>query len=148
MTLEEADMKHLKLGSLLSLLVLTACASYRPVLDENPKYVKVGENQAERDIDACMSRADTFLAKHREERARKQAGRSAVVGAVAGGAIGLISGGNLASTAIGTGAGAAVGAGAGYLGEKSKDNLTPDEIKQRYVSNCLARKQYRVIGWK
>ncbi len=131
-----------------ALTLLSACASYRPVLDENSQYMKVGEERAERDIDACMSRADHYLAKHREERARKQAGRSAVVGAVAGGAIGLLAGGNVGSTAVGAGVGAVGGAAGGYFGDKAKDNLTPDEMKQRYVNNCLNRKQYRVIGWK
>lgn len=142
-------MKNVALVALGGLtFLLSACASYRPVLDENPKYVKVGEERAERDVDACMSRADSYLAKHREERARKQAGRGAVIGAVAGGAIGLMAGGNIGSTAVGAGVGAAGGAAGGYLGDKAKDNLTPDEMKQRYVMNCLSRKQYRVIGWK
>jgi len=132
----------------LSIALLSSCASYRPILDEDEAYTSVGEGRAERDIDTCMSKADTYLKKHNSERMGKQAGRGAVGGAVLGGALGLVMGGSVASTAVGAGVGAAGGAAAGAGGVAMKDNLSPDEIKQNYVERCLGRKHYTVLGWK
>jgi outer membrane lipoprotein SlyB len=129
-------------------VLLSSCASYRPILNDNAQYQKVGEAAAEADIDACMQKADAFLEKHKEERAMKQAGREAVGGAILGGVLGALSGRGLEGAAGGAAIGGAVGAGAGYAGQKAKDNLTPDELKQAYVQKCLQQKNYEVIGWK
>ncbi len=129
-------------------LMLSACASYRPILDENKKYSKVGESQAERDIDECMNRADSYLTKHKSDKMKKQMGRQAVQGAALGGLVGAVSGNGLQGVAGGAAIGAGVGAAGAYIDEKTKDNLKPDQLKQRYVNNCLHRKDYQVIGWK
>lgn len=129
-------------------VLFTACASYRPILDENTKYSKVGEARAEKDIDECMSKADSYLAKHKNEGMKKQMGRQAVQGAALGGVIGVISGNGLQGAVGGAAIGAGVGATGAYVDEKTKDNLKPDQLKQRYVRNCLERKDYQVIGWK
>lgn len=129
-------------------LIFTACASYRPILDENPKYNKVGEVRAEKDIDECMNKADSYLAKHKNEGMKKQMGRQAVQGAALGGIIGAVSGNGLQGAVGGAALGAGVGAAGAYADEKTKDNLKPDQLKQRYVRNCLERKDYQVIGWK
>lgn len=129
-------------------LFLFSCASYRPILSDNDQYNRVGEAQAEKDIDDCMARADAYLAKHKEERAQKAAGRSAVGGAVLGGVIGALSGNGLQGAVGGAAVGAGASAGGAYVGEKSKDNLKPDELKQAYVSKCLQNKKYEVLGWK
>jgi uncharacterized protein YcfJ len=129
-------------------LSLTACATYRPILDENEKFIQVGETQAERDIDECMTRADAYLEKHKSERMKKEAGRGAASGAIMGGILGVVTGGGLRSAAVGAGVGAAVGAGGGAAGVAAEDNLSPDRIKQNYVTKCLNKQQYDVIGWK
>ncbi len=133
-------------------LFLGACASYRPILDENPKLQQVGETQAEQDIDTCLAKADSYLARHKEDRMMKQMGRTAAVGAVVGGVVGGVlgaaSGKNLGTAVGGAAIGGGVGAAVVYAGEKAKDNFTPDQLKQRYVKNCLSRKKYQVIGWK
>lgn len=129
-------------------LSLFSCASYRPILDENQKYQTVGESKAESDIDTCMSRADAYLEKHKNERTSKAVGRSAVGGALLGGVLGAVSGRGLEGLAGGAAIGAVGGAAGGYVGEKTKDQLSPDALKQKYVSNCLERQQYQVIGWK
>lgn len=130
------------------MLLATSCASYRPILDENKKYTQVGEARAEKDIDVCMNKADSFLAKHKNEKMKKQMGRQAVQGAALGGIVGGLSGGNLQSAAGGAMVGAGVGVVGAYVDEKTKDQLKPDELKQRYVQNCLQRKSYQVVGWK
>jgi outer membrane lipoprotein SlyB len=123
------------------------CASYRPVVDENEHYESVGSTRAEADIDACMAKADRYLETHKSDRMLKEAGRGAAGGAIVGGLIGALTGD--AGKALG---GAAIGAGIGATSRAAdvaaKDKLTPDELKQRYVSNCLKRKKYVVIGWK
>jgi uncharacterized protein YcfJ len=139
----------LKLASTIAVtLLISSCASYRPILNDNAQYQKVGEEQAEADIDLCMKKADAFLEKHKEERARKQAGRQAVGGAIIGGVIGALSGRGIEGAAGGAAIGGAAGAAGGYVGEKSKDNLKPDDLKMNYVQKCLEQKNYQVLGWK
>ena len=137
-----------KIMILLAASSLFSCASYRPVLDENSQYQKMGSVRAERDIDVCLQRAENYLAQHKNDRMKNSAIRGAGQGAVLGGVVGLLSGGNLQSTAGGAVLGAGVGAAGGALGEDTKDKWKPDELKQHYVKNCLERKKYQVIGWK
>src|SRR5690606_31595415 len=91
---------------------LAGCASGRPILDENAKMSRVGEAQAERDIDECLVRADRYLARHKADIQKKQVVRGAATGAVVGGLIGATSGKGLGN-AVG---GAALGAGVGAAG--------------------------------
>lgn len=133
----------------LGVLALSACASYRPILDENSHYEKVGDAQAEKDIDVCLAKAEKFMEKHKSERMKKEVGRGAAKGAIIGGVVGVLSGGKtLQRAAVGAGVGAGVGAAGSAAGQASKDKLSPDGLKQNYVSRCLARKGYDVIGWK
>lgn len=129
------------------LLSAIGCSSYRPIVDENEHYQQVGSTRAEADIDTCLAKAERYLETHKSDGLLKEAGRGAAGGAIVGGLIGALTGD--AKTALG---GAAIGAGVGAAsratGEVAKDKLTPDDIKQRYVSNCLKRKSYVVIGWK
>jgi uncharacterized membrane protein len=57
------------------------------------------------------------------------------MGAVAGAFYGDISGG------------AARGAAIGGTGGAVSGSLTPDQVKHRFVNQCLADKGYNVIGW-
>ena len=126
---------------------LFGCSSYRPVVDENEQYQKIGSNAAESEIDSCMAKADRYLESHKNSRMLKEAGRGATSGALLGGVLGALSGDSskiIGGAAIGGGIGAASSA----AGVAAKDNLSPDEMKQRYVSNCLKRKNLVVIGWK
>jgi hypothetical protein len=130
----------------LALLVI-GCSSYRPIVDENEHFRQVGSTRAEADIDNCLAQGDRYLETHKSDRLLKEAGRGAAGGAIIGGLVGVFTGSSknaLAGAAIGAGVGAASRAST----ELSKDNLNPDELKQRYVSNCLKRKKYAVIGWK
>lgn len=127
---------------------LFSCASYRPILDENEQYLKSGDVQAERDIDTCMAQADKYLEKHKAEMESKELGRSAVGGAIIGGILGAVSGNGLEGAAGGAVVGAGASAGGTYIGQKTKDNLKPDNLKQSYATKCLERKKYGVIGWK
>lgn len=124
---------------LLSLSVLTACAS-RPKLYPNEKLKSVGKEAAKTDIDICISEAETYLESSTGKQALKGAGTGAAIGAAFGAATGLIFGGNPLRSGLRSGAvGGAVGGTAGAL--------SPDQIKQRYVNQCLAEKGYQVLGW-
>ena len=127
---------------------LVSCSSYRPILDPHGKYAKVGEAQAQEDIEECEKEASDYLDKYKAERALREAGRKAVIGGVIGAGSGLLFGQNLKSSLIGTAVGAGIGAAVGSLSVLGEDRVTPDEMKQRYIGKCLAQRGYSVIGWK
>ena len=121
------------------LLVLAGCAS-RPQLYPNDHLKSVGKEAAQKDIDRCMADADQYLESGEGKKIAKGAGVGAAIGATIGVVGGLftgdVGGGLVRGGAIGAAAGAAGGA------------LSPDEIKQRYVNQCLADRGYRVLGWE
>ncbi len=126
---------------------LISC-SYRPILDQNEKYLQTGQTAAEEDINLCTTQADEYLKQYKAQRAAKEATRKGIAGAVIGGIFGFIFGNNAKSLLTGLAFGAGVGAASGALGVAGEGKITPDQIKQRYVTNCLSRKGYSVIGWQ
>lgn len=133
---------------LLSLLSLLASCSYRPILDQNNKYLQVGEEAAQGSIDECTQKADAYLKQYKAKRAGKEAVRSGVTGAIFGTIFGLIFGNSTKAVMSGLAIGAGVGAASGAGSVAAEGTLKPDQIKQNYVSNCLARQGYLVIGWE
>lgn len=138
----------MKILNLILILALGACSSYRPILDPHGKYQEVGKAQADEDIEECDKEADDYLDQYKAERAAREAGRKAIIGGVVGAGSGLLFGRTLKSGLVGTAIGAAVGAAAGALSVAGEDKVKPDQIKQRYMGNCLGRKGYSIIGWK
>jgi len=132
----------------LLLPALISCSSYKPILDQNNKYIQVGEEAAGQDIKQCSKDAENYLEKYKAERMRKEAGRKAIIGGIFGAITGTLFGGNIKSLAAGTLIGAGIGAGMGALSVAGEDKVKPDYIKQNYITNCLARKGYQVIGWQ
>ena len=128
----------MRLITLLSLIILTSCAS-RPVLYPNNKLKNVGKEQANQDINICMEEAEAYLDSPTGKNILKGAGGGSLIG----GAMGAVSGifrGDIVGRAV---RGAAIGgAGGGAAGA-----LTPDTIKKRYVNSCLQKKGYRLLGW-
>lgn len=137
-----------KIIILFSSIALLSSCSYKPILDQNEKYFSVGQEEAQKDVNQCTKDADEYLKQYKLRRAAKEAGRKAVIGAVVGAATGFIFGNNLKSLAIGTAIGAGIGGAAGGLGVAGEGKVKPDQIKQRYVTNCLGRQGYSVIGWE
>jgi uncharacterized protein YcfJ len=122
----------------LVLTTLSSCAS-RPKLYPNDTMKAKGKEASEADVDLCMKEADTYLESSEGKKMLKSTG----FGAAVGGAIGAVAGafsGNIAR-------GAAQGAAMGGAGGAVSGALTPDELKHRYVNQCLADKGYRVLGW-
>ncbi len=132
----------------LTIIALTSCSSYKPILDQNSTYLQNGEETAKQDIDECTKNADAYLKQYKMRRAAKEAGRKAIIGSVIGAVTGVLFGNTVKSLATGAVIGAGIGAAAGGLGVAGEDKVSPDHIKQNYVSNCLARKGYSVIGWE
>ncbi|MFT6068629.1 MAG: hypothetical protein ACJAT2_003727 [Bacteriovoracaceae bacterium] len=121
------------------LLACSACAS-KPVLYPNEKFESVGEDMAKKDTKACMNKADKFLKSPKAKKMLKSGGAGALLGGVVGGVAGIFSGDIAGGAAQGAAMGGAGGAVAGAL--------SPDELKQRYVNQCLSKKGYQVLGWE
>jgi outer membrane lipoprotein SlyB len=122
----------------LILIVLVGCAS-RPTLYPNQKLKTVGKKAAQEDVDKCMADADVYLKSSKGKQVAKGAGSGAAIGAAMGTVAGLftgnVGGGLVRGSAIGAAGGGAAGA------------ISPDQLKQRYVNQCLAEKGYQVLGW-
>ena len=132
---------------ILLIFSLASCSSYKPILDQNEKFLASNETERQKEISVCKSEANEYLDKLKTERAAREASRKALIGGVIGAAVGAFSGKNIKSTLIGTAIGAGAGAIIGGLSVVGEDKVKPDVIKQRYISNCLAKKGYSVIGW-
>ncbi len=123
---------------LVLLLLFGACAS-KPTLYPNEKLKEVGKEAAKKDVDKCIADADAYLESSEGKKIAKSAGAGAAIGATIG-AIGGALTGDFGGSLV---RGAAIGTGAGAVGGA----LSPDELKQRYVNQCLADQGYRVLGW-
>ncbi len=125
-----------------------SCSSYRPILDQNQQYLSTPKEESDKKIDQCLKDGDLYLKQYKKRRMAKEAGRKAVIGGVIGGVSSVLFGRNLKSVLLGGAVGAGIGAGIGALSVAGEDKVSPDQIKQRYVINCLARDGYGVIGWE
>ncbi len=137
--------------SLITLLLsfsLASCLSYQPIFDVNQKYQSVGDAKAQDDFKNCKKSADQYLEASKKRRMLKEGARAAGWGSIFGGIFGFLVGGNVKSLASGITIGAGVGLASGAGGVAAEDNLQPDYIKQRYITNCLARQGYEIIGWE
>ena len=134
---------------IISLSILAGCSSYsyRPILYNNAKYNKLGNDVAEKHVDACIAKADKFLAGPKARALTQRLKRQATAGAILGGLIGVVSEGNLGGAAVGAGAGAAIGSADALVNEAAKDKLTPDQLKNRYITRCLNDEGFEIIGW-
>jgi outer membrane lipoprotein SlyB len=120
------------------LVLLIACSS-RPQLYPNQKLKTVGKEASKKDVDACIKDAEDYIDSSEGKKILKGAGSGALIGAAMGGALGLFTG-NL-------GGGLARGGAIGAAGGGTAAAISPNQLKQRYVNQCLADKGYQVIGW-
>lgn len=127
-----------KILALFFVLLFTACAS-RPQLYPNSKLKSVGDEVAKEDVDKCIADADKYLKSSKGKNMAKGAGAGAAIGAAMG-AVGGMFTGNL-------GAGLMRGGAIGAAGGGVAGGLSPDQIKHRFVNQCLADKGYQVLGW-
>ena len=137
------------LGTLMlfATLTLVGCASSKkPVLYPNTHMNRVGQQQAELDISACMRAAEASGANSgkNEELARKTAKAGAV-----GGATGAVVGAISSSGSAGRGAAiGGAGAATATLVGGAFDTAEPTQVYIRFVDQCLRDKGYQPIGWR
>ncbi|MCU0561752.1 MAG: cell envelope biogenesis protein OmpA [Desulfobacterales bacterium] len=128
----------------IALAAFAGCADKRPVLYPNAHFDRVGNETAQRDIDACirLARESGADASKGAEIAKSTAG-----GAAIGGAVGAATGAVLGNLGRGAAAGAAGGAAGGLVrgGLASGD---PDPVFRNFVDRCLRDKGYDPIGWR
>lgn len=127
-----------------ALMVLSGCATQRPVLYPNAKYKQVGAEVAQRDIDDCIRMAESHgVTPGGGDRVARRGAEGAAVGGAAGAAAGAVRGNVGQGAGVGAAAGAAAGAtrGAIHSGE-------PGSVYKGFVQRCLRERGYDVIGWK
>lgn len=123
---------------ILLIFLVVSCAS-RPQLYPNDKLKSVGKEASKKDVDQCIADADAYLESSKGKQVAKGAGAGAAIGAAMG-AVGGMFTGNLGRGLVRGGAIGAAGGGAAGA-------ISPDQLKRRYVNQCLADKGYKVIGW-
>jgi hypothetical protein len=121
------------------------------VLYPNAQFNRVGPAVADRDIDDCMRRAESYVESDSRtaetvERMTKRAGTDAAVGAAAGAAGGAVVGRAGTGAAVGAAGGGAAGATRELIhGVTAKHNPSP--VYKSFVNRCLRDKGYDPIGW-
>lgn len=129
----------MKLLNIIFLIILLSSCASRPKLYPNEVLKKKGKIASEADIDLCIKDADTYLESSKGKATVKGAGAGALIGGAMGTVAGIFSG----DIVRGAAQGAAMGGAGGAVGGA----LSPDEVKHRYVNQCLAEKGYHVLGW-
>ena len=126
-------------------LAMAACSSQRPVFNPNAHLERVGKAQAQTDADLCMAEArENGVEDGSDEKIGGRAAKGAVVGAAISAVVSALLGGDLGRA---VGAGAAGGATAGAV-SGGFDAQDPDAVFKNYVSRCLQKKGYEVVGWQ
>lgn len=131
--------KKLNIAFLIVIALSVASCASRPKLYPNEALKAKGKEASEADIDQCMKDADTYI----DSPAGKKIIKSAGFGAAVGGAMGAVAGAFYGDIGGGVARGAAIGGAGGAV----SGSLSPDEVKHRYVNQCLADKGYHVLGW-
>lgn len=136
-----------KISRLITLLFITSCTSYKPVFDQNNKFISVGKERANKDFLECKRKADIYLEDYKAQRAWNESRRNLVKGGILGGFFGFLTGKNLKYTITGASVGALMGGIYGGLSVIGEDKVNPDQIKKNYITNCLNNQQYQILGW-
>ncbi|RMH09139.1 MAG: hypothetical protein D6704_01780 [Nitrospirae bacterium] len=133
----------LGISAVLLALALGGCSTPRPVLYPNDQYQRVGQAQAERDIETCQRLADEQISSNTAEYVATSTVIGASTGAASGAAGGAVTGKAGLGAAIGAAAGAASGFLRGVLGIRK-----PSRTYKRLVERCLKERGYQLTGWK
>ena len=123
---------------------LVGCSNQRPGVYPNAHLLKVGEEQAEKDIVTCQKLADDYVS---QSNAGKEVVRKTAVGGAFGAASGAVVGAITGNPAIGAAIGAAVGATQGLLrGLWGASSSEPNPVYQNFVNRCLQEAGYEPTG--
>jgi uncharacterized protein YcfJ len=127
------------------IIVQAGCAhSERPVLYPNDHLKQVGNDQAQTEIDECMTLATESGA---DSSSGGKVAKGTAGGAVVGAAVGAATGAVLGNVGRGLAAGAAGGA-AGGLATGALTSDRKDPVFRQFVDRCLREKGYEPIGWR
>lgn len=137
-------MKHAVPVTLLVIFV-AACAP-KPILYPNAHYKDVGEEAADRDIDACSEMAKEAGAAPSQGKTGQVAGSTAAGGAI-GSASGAVGGAVVGRPGRGAMVGAAGGATAGFLRGLFR-RAPPSPAYKQFVQRCLKERGYEPVGWE
>lgn len=132
-----------KLLLLTAIVILTGCSTKRPVLYPNEHLQKVGQAQAQLDIEECCRRADAYIKSEPGKEIAKDAAQAGTVGAATGAAVGAVYGKAGRGAAAGAAGGAVAATTSGIF--RSKE---PSPVYQNFVNRCLREKGYEPIGWQ
>jgi Glycine-zipper domain len=131
-----------------ALLMLWSCSGVSPVLYPNTHLKTVGEDVAQKDIEACRDMAEEAGARERTGRAGQVATDTAVgagIGAASGAVGGAISGAAGQGSMIGAASGAVWGLLSGLF---RRGGSQPNQAYVNFVNRCLGEKGYEVSGWQ
>ena len=146
-----AKKRELQAAALFSVLVvISGCATQKPVLSSNEHLLRVGPEVAQQDIDNCMERAKATSTESGTDSSQNTvagAATNSVAGAAAGAAGGAIVGQAPQGAAPG-----AVGGAVGSLTQTLLHGLfrpkPPRPSNRQLVNSCLRQKGYEPAGWK
>ena len=128
---------------ILFVLAIVGCGTQRPVLYPNNQLNRVGNAQAQRDIDECMQTAEAYVKKNQDSKVAEGAVKGGAIGAATGAAIGAVTGNFGQALASGAAGGAAGGATWGLF--KAAE---PSPVYKNFVNKCLKDKGYEPVGWQ
>lgn len=121
-------------------LLLTGCATQRPVVYPDP--ASPGNPQAATEL--CMQQAEAYgLDYHDGGEVPRRAVEGGVVGGASGAAVGAILGDTGRGAAVGAAHGATQGLVRGLFAGRQ-----PDPVYRRFVDTCLRKHGYQPIGWQ
>ncbi len=121
-------------------------ASMKPVLYPNQHFKKVGQQNAQADIEECMRMAEEYgVSPDMDEELSRLAAQEAAVAAVAGATVAALLG-------VDPGEAAVIGAVEAGIETYTRGALEaqqrPGWVFRRFVERCLLEKGYEPIGWK
>ena len=127
------------------ILILSGCASPKPILYPNDHYKLVGEEHAHQDIEECQAEAEKAGATPDKGKAKEVAKDTAISTGI-GAAAGAVGGAIFGSAGAGAAVGAASGAVWGLFGSMFRTS-GPSEAYKNYVVRCLKDKGYDPTGY-
>ncbi len=123
-------------------------ATARPVLYPNATFNRLGEAQAQAEVNACLSRASAsgLSPTQSSNEVGRRAGEGAATAGVASAIGALITGRGGEGVLRAGAAGAAVGGSAGAV-SGAFHNDRPNPVYRNFVQRCVAEKGLELIGW-
>ena len=113
------------------------------MLYPNAHLNKVGQAQAQLDIEECCRRAYGYVKAEPGKEVIKDAAKAGTIGAASGAAAGAVWGPAGRGAAAGAAGGAVAGATYGLFNGRD-----PSPVFKNYVDSCLREKGYEPIGWQ